>query len=186
MASLEIQLLPSNLVHTLPANQGKVKAVREKFGKIDSNPAALAERAKVRAKYINETATAEGDSNFSKLGAADGQFIDLAIHKDTFLDDAAITTDVQASTALYWKSRYEPVVGLNSGSVYGGGQATTYQTQDNYATLTPFVIDTEEVKVPKLALTQEVDALGQRDAALRRQAEALKINLETFLANVIL
>jgi hypothetical protein len=46
-------------------------------------------------------------------------------------------------------------------------------------------VDAEEVTVPKLGLTQSPEKLGQRTAALERQAEALKLQLETFLANII-
>lgn len=169
---------------TLPANQAKVDAKREKLAKIDGTP--ISERAAARGKYMSETAAAEGDSNFARLSAAENQFIDLAIHKDTFLDDVAIMTDVDAEVPLYWKSRYEPVVGMTAGSVFGPGMAHIYQTQDNYATLTPFVVDVEEVRVPALALTQDVNKLGQREAGLRRQAEALRLAMEQYLMNVLL
>lgn len=141
----------------------------------------LSEKAKAR----KEIASAEGDGDFTRIQVAEGRFIDLAIHKDAFLDDAAITTGLDVETPPVWKTRYAPTVGLATGSVYGGGFSTLYVTQDNYATLTPFVIDVEDVRVPKMALTQDPEKLGQRQAALLRQAEQLKLSMETFLVNFI-
>lgn len=150
-----------------------------------------AELAAIEGKSLAEKAAArkeladEGDADFTRIPVAEGRFIDLAIHKDSFLDDAAITTGLDVETPPVWKTRYEPVVGVMTGSVYGKGPSTLYITQDTFATLTPFVIDVEDVKVPKLALTQDPEKLGQRQAALRRQAEMLKLALETYLVNFI-
>jgi hypothetical protein len=165
------------MIITLPANQKRVEEAKAGYTKITSG--SLVDRAAARNQEF-----ASGDGDFQRIKTAEGRFIDLAIHKDTFLDDFAITTDLQVTDIPVWKSRYEPVVGIVTGSVYGGPTSTLYTTKDNYATLQPFVIDVEDVRVPKLALTMDPDKLGQRSAALERQAEALKIKLETFVLNV--
>lgn len=168
---------------TLPANQARAEADRAALAAIEQR--SLVERAAKRAELFKETAAAEGDGDITRVSLSEGRFIDLAIHKDTFLDDAAIRSDVDASTPLAWKSRYEPVVGVTTGSVYGGGVSTLYATQDNHAFLTPMVVDVQAVKVPTMALTQDPAKLGQREAALRRQAEAVRLKMETFLVNVM-
>jgi hypothetical protein len=163
---------------TLDANMPRALADRALYAEIMSKP--VAERAAAREKEI-----ASGDGDFTRLSLSEGRFIDLAIHKDTFLDDIAVRSDVDFQTPVAWKTRYEPVVGVLTGSVYGLPPRKLYQTQDNSSFLTSFTVDAEEVTVPKLALTQDPERLGQRTAGLARQAEALKLQMETFLANVV-
>jgi hypothetical protein len=160
---------------TLDANQERALADRKLFAEMSAK--SPLERANSRKEI------AAGDGDFTRVSLSEGQFIDLAIHKDTFLDDAALRSDVSAETPIAWKTRYQPVVGVTTGSIYGGGIRTLYQTQDNAEFLTPFVVDVENVMVPTMALTQNVAKLGQRDAALARQAEALRLKMETFLVN---
>lgn len=167
---------------TLPANQARVEAERAELASLMSKD--VTERANKRGDFLKEVAS--GDADITRVSLSEGRFIDLAIHKDTFLDDAAVRSDVTASTPLAWKSRYEPPVGVTTGSVYGAGISTLYATQDNHAFLNPFVVDVQGVKVPTMALTQDPQKLGLRDAALLRQAEALKLKQETFLANIIM
>jgi hypothetical protein len=161
---------------TLDANMEQAKADRDMFaafkGKLISG-----ESAETRKEI------AAGDGDFTRVSLSEGKFIDLAIHKDTFLDDAALRSDITSTTPVAWKTRYAPVMGLTTGSVYGGAPAHLYQTQDNSEFLTPFVVDLEETKVPKMALTQDPEKLGQRVAALERQAEAGRLKMETFLVN---
>lgn len=164
------------MIITLPANQKRVEKANAEYAAIQAR--SLTERALARQEF------ASGDGDFTRIKMAEGRFIDLAIHKDTFLDDFAIMTDLEVTDIPVWKSRYEPVVGIMTGSVYGGPMQTLYATKDNYATLQPFVIDVEDVRVPRMALTMDPDKLGQRNAALERQAEALKLKLETFVINV--
>jgi len=170
-------------VVTLPENIGKVTQARQDWEKLQAMD--ISKRNELRLGYMKELADS-GDQDFTRVGPLDGQFIDLAIHKDTFLDDAAITRDIDVDQTPFYKSRYEPVVGVMTGSVYGGPMSSLYVTQDHYATLTPFVVDVQDVKVPRLALTQDVEKLGQREAALARQAEALKLAKETYLMNFIM
>jgi len=165
------------MILTLPANQARVEKANAEYAKIVGR--SFAERATLRNQEF-----ASGDADFTRIKTAEGRFIDLAIHKDTFADDFALMTDLDVTDIPIWKSRYEPVVGITTGSVYGGPTSTLYATKDNYATLQPFVIDVEDVRVPKLALTMDPDKLGQRSAALERQAEALKLKLETFVINI--
>ena len=165
---------------TLDANRAKVEQYAKEWAELQAKP--LSVRADARKKEIADS----GDADFSRLKQAEGRFIELAIHQDAFLDDAAVVTDLDAGTPAYWKSRYEPVVGVMTASVYGNAPATLYATQDNYATLTPFAFEAEEVKVPKLALTQDVDRLGQREAGLKRQAEALRLSMQQFTINIML
>ena len=166
------------MVITLDANRERVIADRAELALIEAQ--TLTERAAARE---TEFASADGDGDFTRIQVAEGRFIDLAIHKDTFLDDAALRTDLDVEVIPVWKSRYEPMVGITTGSVYGGGMATIYATQDNFAQLTPFVVDVEEAKIPKMALTQDPDRLGQREAGKRRQAEALRLAMEIYLVN---
>lgn len=166
---------------TLPENEARVAAARAKWAQITSR--SYDERAQERSKVLKETAAEDG---MSIVSFAEAQFIDLAIHKDTFLDDASVSRDVTSKDALYWKSRYEPITGIYMGSVYGGPPATLYATQDYYATLQPFVIDTESVKVPNMSLTTDPAQLGLREAGLRRQAEALRLAEEQYLVNTML
>lgn len=170
----------SNFI-TLDANMAKAEQDRASYAKIAGR--SYEERAAAREK---ELAASEGDGDITRVSLSEGRFIDLAIHKDTFLDDAALRSDVESATPLAWKSRYEPVVGVTTGSVYGGGVSTLYATQDSSAFITPFVVDVQAVKVPTMALTQDPAKLGQREAALRRQAEALKLKMETFLINIMM
>lgn len=171
---------------TLPANAARVMADRAAFREIMERP--LEQRAAQR-KEIADASSANGagagDGDFTRVSLAEGKFIDLAIHKDTFCDDIGIRTDVLAETPIAWKTRYSPVVGVTTGSVYGAGVRTLYQTQDNAQFLTPFLIDTQEVMVPTMALTQDPAKLGQRQAGLLRQAEALKLQMETFIINFL-
>jgi len=143
----------------------------------------LSVRASARKEVADAAAAGSGD--FSAVGISEGRFIDVAIHKDRFLTDAAIVTGLDVETPTVWKTRYAPVVGVATGSVYGSPFTTMYITQDNWATLTPFVIDSEQTLVPKMALTQDPEVLGQRQAALERQAEALGLQEETMLISVL-
>lgn len=129
---------------------------------------------------------ASGDADFTRVSLSEGNFIDLAIHRDTFLDDAALRTDVLAEEPLAWKSKYDPLVGVTTGSTLGGGLQTSYAIQDQYAFLNPFVIESMGPKVPTMLLTQNVDQLKIRDRALLRQAENLKIQEENYLANIMM
>lgn len=148
-----------------------------------------AELAAIEARSLQEKADSRKEladsGDFSTIPVVEGRFIDLAIHKESFLDDSAITTGLDVDTPAVWKTRYAPTVGVVTGSVYGSGTSTMYVTQDGYATLTPFVVDVEEVLVPKLAYTQDPEKLGQRQAALLRQAEAMKLSMETYLVNFL-
>jgi len=148
---------------------------------------SLAEKAAARKELASSPSVGPGanSNDFDTLKVAEGRFIDLAIHKNSFLDDCAITQGLDVETPPIWKTRYAPTVGVMTGSVYGKGPSTLYITQDNYATLTPFVVDAEDIKVPKMALTQDPERLGQRQAGLARQAEALKLSMETYLVNFI-
>lgn len=163
---------------TLPANAARVAADQAALAALQAKP--LAERAASREKEF-----ASGDGDFTRVNLSEGRFIDLAIHKDTFLDDAAIRTDITSEVPVAWKSRYTPTVGVTTGSVYGGGVSTLYATQDNDAFITPFVVEAQSVKVPTMALTQDPIKLGLRDAADLRIAEALRLKMETFLVNIM-
>jgi len=165
---------------TLDCNEKMVASFAEQFAQIQSR--SLAERAAARKKEIADS----GLSDLSKLKTAEGHFINLAIHADSFLDDAAVQEDVGPNEPIVWKSRYAPTVGVVAASMYGNAPATLYATQDNYATLSPFAFEVEEVKVPKLALTQDVTRLGQREAGLARQAEAIKLKFQQFIINIML
>ena len=169
---------------TLDANLPRVLKEREEYAAFMSKP--LEERAESRKELAaNNPGLGADTGHFSRISLAEGKFIDLAIHKDTFLDDAALRSDVDASTPIAWKSRYAPTMGVTTGSVYGHAPQHLYQTQDNAAFLTPFVVDVEETKVPTMALTQDPEKLGQRQAQLERQAEALRLKMEQFLVNVM-
>lgn len=170
----------STPIVTLDSNYKKVAECAEQMAHIQSR--TLSERAAARKKEIAES----GLGDMSKLKQAEGHFIDLAVHADSFLDDAAAQEDVGPQEPIYWKSRYAPVVGVMTTSVYGNAPQTIYATQDNFATLTPFAFEVEEVKVPKLALTQDVNRLGQREAGLARQAEVLKLAYQKFIVNSML
>jgi hypothetical protein len=162
----------------LPANQAKAEAASKEWDAI--NARTLAERAASRKKEIADS----GDSDFTRIKAAEGRFIQLAIHQDYFLDDAAIQTDLFVNDAPYWKSRYENPVGVVTASVYGNAPRMLYTVADNYAALTPFTYEAEEVVVPRLSLTQDIDALGLREAGLRRQAEFMQLAHQKFVLNI--
>lgn len=166
-------------VHTLPANQARVEAQRAEYDKIKS--ISLKDKAAARAKEF-----ASSDADFTRIKEAEGRFIDLAIHKDTFLDDFAITTQMDVSEIPVWKSRYAPMVGVTTGTLYSAPLQNLYATRDNYATLTPFVVDADDIRVPAMALTQDIDKLGIRQAGLERQAEAMTIKMEQFTLNIAL
>jgi len=168
---------------TLDGNREKVTAAKEALKTFGD--ASRVERAAKR-KAISEKEIASGTADFTMLRAVEGDFIDLAIHKDSFADDLAIDTDLDVETIPIWKARYAPLTGITTGSAFGGGLATYYVTQDSYAQLTPFFIDTEEVRVPRMALTQDPDKLGQRDAALLRQAETLRLKRDTYVVDIVL
>jgi hypothetical protein len=163
---------------TLDANQAKVEAARTEFAEF------ISKDLNVRAQGRKEIASGDGD--FTRISLAEGRFIDLAIHKDTFLDDAAIMTDVQAATPVAWKSRYAPTAGFTTASVYGGPARHLYATQDQAQFIQTFPVEVPEVMVPRMSLTQDIEALGIRTAGLLRQAEALKIHQEALLVNVML
>ena len=166
---------------TLDCNLARVLDARKRFTAIQNR--SLEDRAAARATTLRETASA--DDGLSTISYAEGNFIDLAIHKDTFLDDAATQRDVTSEQALYWKSRYAPTTGVYMGSVYGGPPTSFYQTMEYWNTLQPFVVDTEEIDIPTMSLSIDPAKLQIRDIALTRQAEALKLKGEQFLLNAI-
>jgi hypothetical protein len=163
---------------TLDANQARAEQDRSELGSL------LGKQPVERADNRKEIASGDGD--FTRVSLSEGKFIDLAIHRDTFLDDCAIRTDVTAEEPLAWKSKYDPTIGVTTGSTLGGGLSTSYAVQDQHAFLNPFVVDAISPKVPNMLLTQNVQQLGIRDRALLRQAEALRIKEETFLANIMM
>lgn len=163
---------------TLDANRAKVAAYHAARAARDAM--SLEDRAAKR----KEIAASDGD--FTRLMQMDRQAIDLAIHLDSFLDDASIMSDATSGEAIYWRSTYDPVVGVYMGSVYGGPASTLYQRQDFFQVLQPFTVDTEAVQVPNIGLTLDPSKLRLRDSALKRQAEALKLKGEQFLMATIL
>lgn len=162
---------------TLDVNQARVDSDRELYSKFKTK--SLDDSAASRKEI------AAGDGDFTRVSLSEGKFIDLAIHKNSFLDDAAERTDILSTTPVAWKTRYAGVMGVMTGSVYGAAPRMLYQTQDNAEFLTPFVVDLEETMVPKMALTQDPEKLGQRIAQLERQAEAGRLKMETFLVNFL-
>lgn len=164
---------------TLDANMAKALERRAKLAAALN--ASVDERAAKR-----ETEFASGDADITRVSLSEGRFIDLAIHRDTFLDDAAIATDTIAEQPLAWKSEYAPTVGVTTGSTFGGGTSTSYATQENHAFLNPIVIDGMSAKVPRMTMTQDPAKLRIRDKALLRQAEALRLRQEDLLANVMM
>lgn len=143
-----------------------------------------AERAEARANFLKEVAS--GDADIQRVSLSEGHFIDLAVHRDTFLDDFALRSDVTAEQPLAWKSKYDPLVGVTTGSTFGGGVSTSYAVTDQHAFLNPFVYDSQSAKIPSMLLSQSPEKLGLRTRSLVRQAEALRIKAETFLANIIM
>jgi hypothetical protein len=167
---------------TLDANMARSLADRQAYAELVNKP--IEERVAVRKELADaSTPGGFGSGDFTAVRLSEGKFIDLAIHKDTFLDDAAIRSDVAAETPLAWKTRYAPVCGIVTGGLYGSAPRHLYQTSDNYQFLQTFPVDVPEVTVPAVALTQDPAKLGQRDAGIARQAEAVRLAEETFLVN---
>ena len=165
-------------IPTLDCNQTKVAQFAAELAKIKNRDYAASALAR------KEIASGLGD--FNQLSVAEAHFIDLAVHQDAFLDDAAVQQDVGPGVPIYWTSEYAPTVGASMASVYGSAPATIYQTTNNYATLTSFPFEAEEVKVPKFSLTQDIAKLHLREKGLERQAEALKLLYMRFIINTML
>lgn len=167
------------MYYTLDETFARRDAANKEFAEIMARPKS--ERAAARAKEL-----ASGTGDLTKLKQAESHFLELAIHQDLFLDDVAVQEDVGPGEPIFWKSRYPNPVGVMTGSVYGNAPATLYATTDYYATLTPFEFEAEEVKVPKLALTQDLNRLGVREAGLMRQQEAVKLAYQKFALNFMM
>ena len=166
---------------TLPANQARKEAELQELASMESR--SIGDRLKARADYLHECASGDGD--ITRIPLADGRFIELAIRKQSFLDDIALRTDTTAETPLAWKSEYDPVVGVTTGSTYGMGTTTLYATQQNHAFLNPFFYDSTSQAIPTMAFNQDVNKLRLRDKANARLIEALRLREETFLVNVL-
>lgn len=166
---------------TLPANQARREAEMAEYADLQGR--SLADRLKARQEYLHECASGDGD--ITRIPLADGKFIDLAIHVDSFLDDIAIRTNTNAETPLAWKSEYDPQVGVTTGSTFGMGTTTIYATQQNHAFINPFVYDSTSQAIPTMAMTQDIAKLRLRDRANARLVEALKLKEQTFLVNAL-
>jgi hypothetical protein len=163
------------MIITLPANQKRIEAVHAAYEARKTDAERLAFRREI----------ADSDNDWTRVSLSDGKFIDLTVHLDSFLDDAAIWSDTTADVPLAWKSRHAPMTGVTTGSTLGGGTRTIYTVQDNSAFLTPMVVDVPGEIVPRRDLTVTPDKMGIRDAALARQAEALELKIMTFQLNVM-
>ena len=171
------------MIITLPQNQKRVTDANEYFAKrAETSPE---ERLAAR-KEVLATEQASGDGDFTRIKQTEGKFIDLAIHKDSFAMDLANMTDLDVGDVVVWKTKYAPTVGVTTGSVYNAPTQTLYANRENYASLTPFVYEAEDVRVPAYALTQDIEKLGLREDALMRQAESLKLSLEKFVVNIMM
>lgn len=164
---------------TLPGNQERAEAERTEFASFNGSDSAAALVARKEAASVN------GVADFTMVSQAEGRFMDLAIHLNQFLDDAAIRIDVAQDSLIVYKLRYAATVGVTTGSLLGVGTSTMYQTRDTTFALTPFEYNAEGVKVPRLSEVQDVEKLEQRKLGIARQAEAMRLEAEKRLVSVI-
>jgi hypothetical protein len=169
----------------LDANRELITAEAAEYAAMSAQNSDVRGIAKKRTEYASSTPGGFGADDITSVKIAEGRFMDLAIHKDSFLNDIAVRGTADAATPMAWKTRYNPVAGITLGGLFGSGPAHLYQTQDNYQWLRPYTIDVDELMVPCVAETQDPEKLGQRQAAQMRIAEAIKLQEDTFLANVI-
>lgn len=169
----------------------------EPFIALEGNRALItserAEYAKLQAlsdyKHRQELASATpggfGADDFVQIRTAEARRIDLAIHKDSFLDDVAVRGSVPIGVKRAWTTRYTPVLGVTVGGLYGSGPSHLYQVQDNAQYLQPYSYDIDAVEVPAVSMLQDAAKLGEREAGLARQQEAHKLRQQDYLASLM-
>jgi len=119
--------------------------------------------------------SAQGFAGVAELNALEGDYLELNIYRDSPVLDFVEMRNLPLGSLPFYRTRYSTPIGFYMGSVNAMGSTVYYATNDFGQTVTPFVIQSDEVMIPNLNAIYDMAKLEQRQIALQRLARDMQI-----------
>ena len=119
--------------------------------------------------------SAQGFAGVAELTSLEGDYLELNIYRDSPVLDFVEMRNLPLGALPFYRTRYNTPIGFYMGSVNAMGSTVYYATNDFGQTVTPFVIQSDEIMIPNLNAIYDMNKLEQRQIALQRLAHDMQI-----------
>ncbi len=128
-----------------------------------------------RAQKLEMRKALSAFAGVAELQGAEGDYMMLNIYRDSPTLDFVEMRNLPLGALPFYRTRYTTPIGFYMGSVNAAGSTVYYATNDFGQTVTPYVIQSEEVMIPNLNAIYDMQKLDQRQIALQRLAHDMQI-----------